>query len=73
MYKTIEALYKNGKIITTGERIPVKEAKVLITILDKAGEVIATRIKKISRELTVYKCEGGLREFSREDAYESRI
>jgi len=74
MYKTIEALYKNGKIIPTKEQIPVRESRVLITILDKTKEAINIRGKKLSRsKLTVYKCEGRLRGFTREDAYESRI
>lgn len=73
MYKTIEALYKNGKIIPTKEQIPVREARVLITILDKTKEAINIRGKKLSRKLTVYKCEGRLRGFTREDAYENRI
>ncbi|MFH0814348.1 MAG: hypothetical protein V2A69_16155 [Pseudomonadota bacterium] len=35
MYKTIKAIYKNGKIIPIKEIMPIKEARVLITILDK--------------------------------------
>jgi hypothetical protein len=73
MYKTIEAIYKNGKIILEKERMPVKESRVLITILDKAKEAISPRIRKPSSKLTVYKCKGKLKDFSREDAYENRI
>jgi len=47
MFKTIEALYENGKIIPLNDVIPFKKAKVLITILEekntegmKAGDLI---------------------------------
>lgn len=73
MYKTIEAIYKNGKIILEKEQMPVKESRVLIIILDKAKEAISPRRKKPSSKLTVYKCKGKLKEFSRADAYENRI
>ena len=34
MYKTIEALYKNGRIYPIGKAIPIMNARVLLTILD---------------------------------------
>ena len=35
MYKTIKALYQNGKIICKEAMPPVKKAKLLITIVDE--------------------------------------
>ena len=35
MYKTIEAIYKNGRIYPIKEKISVKKAKVLLTIIDE--------------------------------------
>ncbi len=45
MYKTIEALYKDGKIIPLDGTIPTREAKVLITFLDvkKRRTIIGSR------------------------------
>ena len=72
MHKTIEALYKNGKIIPLADTIPAKEARVFITFLDsgKQGKVVG---KKKGLKLTTYRCRGKLRDFTREDAYDSRI
>ncbi len=39
MYKTIEALYKEGVIITLTEEIPVKYARILITILESKDNI----------------------------------
>jgi hypothetical protein len=72
MHKTIEALYKDGKIIPLADEIPAKEARVLITFLDddKQGKKVA---KRKGLKLTTYRCGGKLRDFTREDAYDSRI
>jgi predicted DNA-binding antitoxin AbrB/MazE fold protein len=35
MYKTIEAIYKNGRIYPIKEKISIKKAKVLLTIMDE--------------------------------------
>jgi len=35
MYKTIEAIYKNGRIYPIKEKISIKKAKVLLTIIDE--------------------------------------
>jgi len=35
MYKTIEALYKNGRIYPVGEKLSIKQARVLLTIIDE--------------------------------------
>jgi len=39
MYKTIEAIYKNGRIYPIKEKISVKKAKVLLTIIDEPESV----------------------------------
>ncbi|MFH1950230.1 MAG: hypothetical protein ABIL06_01295 [Pseudomonadota bacterium] len=72
MHKTIEALYKDGKIIPLADAIPAKEARVLITFLEsgKRGKAVT---KKKGLKLTTYRCGGKIRGFSREDAYDSRI
>jgi hypothetical protein len=72
MEKTIEALYKDGKIFPLTDTVPVKEARVLITFLDndKKKKVFA---KRKGLKLTTYHSGGKLRDFVREDAYGSRI
>jgi hypothetical protein len=35
MHRTIEALYKDGKIIPLGDVIPVREARVLVTFIEE--------------------------------------
>jgi len=72
MHKTIKALYKDGKIIPLADAIPAREARVLITFLDsdKRGKAVA---KRKGRKLTTYRCGGKLRDFTREDAYDSRV
>jgi hypothetical protein len=35
MYKTIEAIYKNGRIYPIKEKISIKKAKFLLTIIDE--------------------------------------
>lgn len=69
MHRTIEALYKNGKIIPLKDVIPVREAKVLVTFIEeeKAQE------KKKTLKFKTYRCGGKLRDFTREDAYDTRI
>ena len=72
MHKTIEALYKDGKIIPLADAIPAREARVLITFLDSGKrEKVVKTIKGL--KLTTYRCRGKLRDFAREDAYDSRI
>ena len=39
MYKTIEAMYDNGKILPLYEKIPNGKSKVLITILDESRKL----------------------------------
>ena len=39
MYKTIEAIYKNGRIYPIKEKISIKKAKVLLTIIDEPEAV----------------------------------
>ena len=51
MYKTIEAIYDNGQIISIEEPINIKRGKVLITILEEEpdnvrGIRISPRIHK---------------------------
>ncbi len=72
MQKTIEALYKDGKVFPLTDAVPVKEARVLITFLedDKKKKIFA---KKKGLKLTTYHCGGKLRDFTREDAYGIRI
>ena len=73
MHRTIEALYKNGKIIPLGEMIPVREAKVLITFLDEKKRQAAAPGRKKTLKLKTYHCGGKIRDFTREDAYVDRI
>jgi hypothetical protein len=73
MHRTIEALYKDGRIIPLGEIIPVSEAKVLITFLDEKRRRTATAGRKRPLKLKTYLCGGKLRDFTREDAYADRI
>ena len=69
MHRTIEALYKDGRIIPLEEKIPVSEARVLVTFLEeKRSRVPACGKKKILKFKT-YLCGGKLRDFTREDAY----
>ena len=39
MHRTIEALYKNGKIIPLGDILPVREARVLITFIEEEKDI----------------------------------
>ena len=71
MHRTIEALYKNGKIIPTGDFIPVREARVLVTFID--DDKVKAPAKKRGLKFKTYRCGGKLRDFYREDAYEARI
>ena len=68
MHKTIEALYKHGKIIPLADTIPEREARVLITFLDSSnqGKVVG---KGKCLKLTTYRCGGKLKDFTRKDAY----
>jgi len=70
MHRTIEALYKDGKIIPMGDTIPVKEARVFVTFIDDTIKVPA---KKKGLKLKTYRCGGKIRDFTREDAYDTRI
>jgi hypothetical protein len=73
MHRTIEALYKNGRIIPMGEMIPVSEAKVLVTFLDEKRRRTVAPGKKKTLKFKTYLCGGKLRHFTREDAYVDRI
>jgi hypothetical protein len=73
MHRTIEALYKDGRIIPLGEMIPVSEAKVLVTFLDEKRMRTAAPGRKRTLTLKTYLCGGKLRDFTREDAYVDRI
>jgi hypothetical protein len=73
MHRTIEALYKDGRIIPLGELIPVREAKVLVTFLDENRRQTAAPGKKNTLKLKTYHCGGKIRDFTREDAYADRI
>ncbi len=72
MHRTIEALYKDGRIIPQGEKIPVSEAKVLVTFLEEERKRVATPGKKKTMKFKTYLCGGKLRDFTREDAYDDR-
>jgi hypothetical protein len=73
MHKTIEALYKDGRIIPMGEMIPVSKAKVLVTFLDEKRRRTVAPGKKKTLKFKTYLCGGKLRHFTREDAYVGRI
>ncbi len=68
MHKTIEALYKDGKIFPLCGTIPKGEARVIITFLD-VNEGRAVAGKKKGLKLRTYHCGGKLRDFTRDDAY----
>lgn len=72
MQRTIEALYKDGKIFPLTDTIPVKEARVLITFLDKEKKKKVLARRK-GLKLTTYHSGGKLRDFTREDAYGYQI
>jgi hypothetical protein len=72
MHRTIEALYKDGRIIPLGEMIPVREAKVFVTFLEGKKRPTAVRKNK-ALKLKTYHCGGKIRDFTREDAYVVRI
>jgi len=71
MHRTIEALYKDGKIIPMGDFIPVREARVLVTFID--DDKVKAPAKKKGLKFKTYRCGGMLRDFTREDAYDTRI
>jgi hypothetical protein len=71
MHRTIEALYKNGKIIPLGDVIPVREARVLVTFIEEEKRKAPARKKTL--KFKIYRCGGKLRDFTREDAYVARI
>jgi hypothetical protein len=71
MHRTIEALYKDGKIIPLGDVIPVREARVLVTFIEE--EKGKAPVKKKPLKLKTYRCGGKIRDFTREDAYDARI
>ena len=71
MHRTIEALYKDGRIIPIGDFVPVREARVLVTFIENdEGKAPA---KKKTLKFKTYRCGGKLRDFTREDAYDTRI
>jgi hypothetical protein len=50
MYKTIEALYKNGRIYPVGDKLGTKQARVLLTIIDEhANQTKGRRAYRIKR------------------------
>jgi hypothetical protein len=69
MHRTIEALYKDGRIIPLGEMIPVSEAKVLITFLEETRKRVTSPGRENALRFKTYFCGGKLRDFTREDAY----
>lgn len=71
MHRTIEALYKNGKIIPLEDFIQVREARVLVTFIDE--DKVKAPAKKRGLKFKTYRCGGKLRDFNREDAYDARI
>jgi hypothetical protein len=71
MHRTIEALYKDGKIIPMGDFIPVREARVLVTFIE--DDKVKAPAKKKGLKFKTYRCGGMLRDFTREDAYDIRI
>jgi len=73
MHRTIEALYIDGRIIPLGEMIDVREAKVLVTFMDDKKRRTAAPGKKKTLKLKTYRCGGKIRDFTRKDAYDSRI
>jgi hypothetical protein len=73
MHKTIEALYKDGRIIPLGKMIPVREAKVFVTFLDEKRRQMTAPGRKNTLKLKTYLCGGKLRDFTREDAYADSI
>jgi hypothetical protein len=72
MHRTIEALYKDGRIIPLGEMIPVREAKVFVTFLEEEKRPTVVRKNK-ALMLKTYHCGGKIMDFTREDAYVARI
>jgi hypothetical protein len=73
MHRTIEVLYKDGRIIPLGEVIPMREARVLLTFLDEKKRRTAAPGKNKTRKLKTYLCGVKIRNFTREDAYAERI
>lgn len=72
MHKTIEALYKNGRIFPLEETIPMREAKVFVTFLE--GKKRPPEVKKNKTlNFKTYHCGGKIRDFTREDAYAAGI
>jgi hypothetical protein len=69
MNRTIEALYKDGRIIPLGEIIPVREAKVLVTFLDETRRRAAAPGRKNTLKLKTYHCGGKILYFTRKDSY----
>jgi hypothetical protein len=66
------------KILKEVQGLPVFQQERLARIVHLLKEEIVSaatvgRKERPARKLTVYKCEGKLRDFSREDAYAERI
>lgn len=72
MHKTIEALYKDGRIIPLKDMIPMREAKVFVTFLEGKKRPPAVKKNK-TLNLKTYNCGGKIRDFTREDAYAAGI
>jgi putative lipase involved disintegration of autophagic bodies len=49
MYSTIEAIYKDGKIISTGDSLPAGTHKVLVTMLDQGPVAEENTIGRLLR------------------------
>ena len=66
------------KILKEVQGLPVFQQERLARIVHLLKEEIVSSVtvgrkERPTRKLTVYKCEGKLRDFSREDAYAERI
>jgi len=69
VYKTIEAIYDNGQIISVDEPINIKRSKVLITILEEEPE----KVRGISGE-ELSKYQGIVKSFKEDPvAYQRRL
>jgi len=69
VYKTIEAIYDNGQIISVEEPINIKRGKVLITILEEEPD----EIRGVSAE-ELSKYQGILKSFKEDPVeYQRRL
>ena len=69
MFKTIEALYDNGRITVINDEIKVKKAKVLITIIEEEKP-----LKSGMKATALFKLSGILKSFKEDPVkYQRRI